>query len=128
MMAARDADGRINPNVAETESHRRYTGILAQIESSTSSFQEWLTTLNPSTRERVEIRTYLECPTTTYVFIDRDEPDGFVQVELLLYGTHVRDLPHYILTKKRGGPFFDIHCQSFNRLWDKSQVLVATSE
>lgn len=128
MMAARGPDGKVNPNVGETESQRRYTGTLAQIESSAASFQKWLASLSPSARERIEIRTYLECPMATYLFIDRDEPNGFVQVELLLYGIHVHDMPHYIVTKKKGGHLFDTHCESFDRLWAKSQVLVPVSE
>jgi len=128
LMAARSPDGKVNPNVAESESHRRYTGLLAQIEASTASFQTWHASLSPTARERVEIRVYLECPIATYTFIDRDEPDGFVQVELLLYGIHVSDVPHYIVSRKKGGRFFDTHRESFDRLWAKSGTLMPANQ
>lgn len=128
MMATTCPDGGINPNVAEHDSHRRYSGLLPQLESSRNSFQSWLSSLSPPVRERIEIRTYQECPVATYTFIDREEIDGFVQVELLLYGIHVHDMPHYVVTRKDGGGFFDIHCKSFDRLWERSQVLVPVGD
>jgi hypothetical protein len=128
MMAATHSDGSINPNVAESESHRRYSGLLQQIVSSTNSFSSWLASLSPPVQTRVEIRKYQECPIATYLFVDRDEVEGFVQVELLLFGIHVHDMPHYIVTKKDGGRFFDIHCESFDKLWEKSQVLEPDSQ
>jgi hypothetical protein len=128
MMAPRSVDGEVNPNVMESASHRRYAGLLEQIESSAKSFQSWLGSLSASARQMVEIRTYLECPVATYTFIDKDETSGFVQVELLLYGIHVHDMPHYIVTKKDDGRFFDTHCESFDRLWSRSQVLPPLGE
>mgnify|MGYP001114247750 CR=1 FL=1 len=128
LMAARSPSGEVNPNVREIESHRRYVGVLSQLESSTQSLQTWLGSLSPSAREKVEIRTYRQFAVCTYLFIDRDELDGFVQVELLLYGTHVRDMPHYIVTRRDGGRFFGIHCEYFDRLWNISKVLPPISE
>jgi len=125
LMAARGPDGEVNPNVRESESHRRYVGLLEAIENSTKTILEWASSLSRAAQERVEVRAYTECPVATYTFIDRNEPNGFVLVEIMHYGVHVHDMPHYILTKRDGisRRFFDVHCDSFDRLWIKSRVL-----
>ena len=71
----------------------------------------------------VEIRTYQQCPIMTFVIIDRDEPSGLVQTKTLLYGLDVREMPHYILTKKDGVNLFKAHSESFDQLWSKAAIL-----
>lgn len=125
MMAAKRVDGSMNPNVAESESHRVYSGkrLLSEIEANARSFLSWLDSLSPSAQEKVEIRVYQECPTASYLFIDRSEIHGFVQVELFLYGVHVRDMPHYVIKRKDNERFFKVHNDSFEGLWKRSHVL-----
>lgn len=123
MMAPKNSLGEINPNVLESESHRRYKGLLSQIESSTKSLKEWVNSLNFPAQKMIEIRTYQECPIATYLFIDKDDSNGFVQVELLLYGIHVQDMPHYIVYKNENERFLKTHIESFEKLWANSAVL-----
>jgi hypothetical protein len=125
MMSARMPDGEVNPNVRESESQRRYTGLLPQIENNTKTLREWWESLSESARQVVEVRMYQEYPVATYTFIDRDEANGFVLVEIQHYGVHVHDMPHYIVTKKddSSARFFQTHCESFDRLWSRSCVL-----
>ena len=129
LMAAQSADGKVNPNVLETESHRTYdVGLLSRIESNTQSFQTWLNTLSEAARKKIEIRAYQQCPINTFVIIDRDEPNGFVQTEVLLYGLVVRNKPHYKLTKKDGENLFKAHCESFDQLWNRAEILHLTNK
>jgi hypothetical protein len=123
LMAAKNQNGAINPNVIESESHRTYTGLIPQIESSTYSFESWYDSLTEAKKRLAEIRTYQQCPIMSLTIIDKDEPNGLIQSEILLYGVDVREMPHYILTKKNGSNLFKAHCVSFDRLWNKSEVL-----
>lgn len=123
LMAAKNQNGEINPNVIEAESHRTYTGLLSQIQSSTHSFENWFDSLTEAKKKLTEIRTYEQCPIMSLTIIDRDEPNGLIKSEILLYGVDVRDLPHYLLTKKYGSNVFKAHCQSFDKLWDRANVL-----
>jgi len=123
LMATKNQNGEINPNVIESESHRTYTGLLPQIESSTHSFENWFDSLTEAKKKLAEIRTYEQCPIMSLTIIDRDEPNGLIQSEIFLYGVDVRDMPHYILTKKNGSNVFKAHCESFDKLWNKSEVL-----
>ena len=45
-----------------------------------------------------------------------------IQSEILLYGVDVREMPYYILTKKNVFNLFRAHCESFDQLWNKSEV------
>lgn len=125
MMAARMSNGEVNPNVKESESHRRFVGLLPQVENNTKTIQEWWGSLSTPARQMVEVRTYQEVPVATYTFIDRDEPNGYVLVEIQHYGFHVHDMPHYIINKNSpaGARFFQTHYESFDKLWRKSEAL-----
>ncbi len=123
LMAARNQNGEINLNVIESESHRTYTGLLPQIESSTHSLESWFDSLTEAKKKLVEIRTYQQCPIMSLTIIDRDEPNGLIQSEIFLYGVDVREMPHYLLTKKNGSNLFRSHCESFDQLWSKSEAL-----
>lgn len=123
LMATKNQNGEINPNVTETESHRNYTGLLSQIESSTKLFESWFDSLNESAKKLLEIRTYQQCPVMSLIIIDRDEPNGLLQSEIFLYGVDVREMPHYVLSKKSGSKLFNSHSESFDRLWSKSEIL-----
>lgn len=123
MMAAKNQNGEINPNVLESESHRTYTGLLQQIESSTNLFGTWFDSLSEASKKMVEIRTYQQCPIASMIIIDRDELNGLIQAEIFLYGVDVREMPHYIFTKKSGLNLFKTHCESFDQLWRKAQIL-----
>ena len=125
MMAPRMPNGEVNPNVRESESQRRYVGLLPQIENNTRTIQEWWGSLSESAKQMVEVRAYQEYPVATYTFIDRNEANGYVLVEIQHYGIHVHDMPHYIVNKKdrSSAQFFQIHCESFDRLWSKSYAL-----
>ncbi|MCP4373190.1 MAG: hypothetical protein GY797_34560 [Deltaproteobacteria bacterium] len=123
MMAPRDEAGNVNPNVIEYESQRQYTDLLLKLEASTNTFKKWLSSLDNQVRERVEIRQYLAHPTVTYFFVDKDELDGFVQVEILLYQVHVRNYPRYLVMNKDNEEFFKTHTNSFEDLWKESQKL-----
>jgi hypothetical protein len=123
LMAAKNQNGEINPNVIESASHRTYTGLLTQIESNTHSFESWFDSLTEAKKKLAEIRIYYQCPIMSLTIIDKDEPGGLMQSEVLLYRVDVRDMPHYILTKKNGSNLFKAHCESFDQLWSKSEVL-----
>lgn len=125
MMAAMDENGNLNPNVKALESHLTYSEVLSQLESNATTFKTWLDSLSVRSRKQVEIRTYVEHPIGSYLFIDKDEPDGYVQVEIFLYGVHVNDMPHYVVTRRDSHRFFQIHLDSFNKLWNKSQPLLS---
>lgn len=123
MMAARDQDGEINQNVIESESHRTYKGLLPQIESSTQLFENWFDSLSEASKKLIEIRAYQQCPIAALILIDRDEPSGFIQSEILLYGIDVREMPHYVLTKKNGSNLFKTHSESFDQLWKNARII-----
>ena len=123
MMAAKNQNGEINRNVIEFESHRTYKGLLSQIESSTQLFETWFDSLSEASKKLIEIRSYQQCPIAALIFIDRDELNGLIQTEILLYGIDVREMPHYVLTQKSGSNLFKTHCESFDQLWSKAQIL-----
>lgn len=129
IMAAKDSEGEINSNVLESESHRRYEGLLSQIEASTKSLQVWANSQkNISTQKMIEIRAYQECPVATYLFIDKDESNGFCQIEIMHYGVHAQDMPHYIVYKKNNDQFLKVHFESFEKLWKRSTILFSIKE
>lgn len=124
MMAPRDENGEINPNVEELRSHVTYNGLSNQLDSSIESFKKWFEALNISIRQNIEIRCYRQLPKESYLFIDKDESYGYVQVEIYLYGIHVHDMPHYVVTKKESPEFFKTHLDSFEKLWQESKTLL----
>ncbi len=124
IMATEDADGKPNPNVAETESHRTYTGVKGEIETATGELLAWFDRLTKDTQKKIEIRAYQQCPITSYTIIDRGEPNGFIQTEVLIYGVAVDYLPHYTLTKREGGKLFSNHCESFKLLWGNAKIKI----
>ena len=113
-----------NPNVSEIAKHRLYSGLLQKLESNIKTLKDWMARLDSSIYNRIEIRTYQEFPVATYAFIDRETMDGFVQVEVCLYGIQVFDMPSYIVTKRNGGNFYDIHYKSFEKLWTNAKDIM----
>lgn len=127
IMDAKDSHGNKNPNLKALGEIRpdvwgRHRAI-SRIEANTNILRNWLEALSPQLRQMVEVRTYTEVPVAAYTVIDRDEIEGFAIVEVMLYGTDVYNIPHYIISRKDSGKFFDIHCSSFDILWSKSKAL-----
>ncbi|MFX0136061.1 MAG: DUF5919 domain-containing protein [Candidatus Hodarchaeota archaeon] len=124
IMSPLTENGSINPNVSEIAKHRLYSGLLQKLESNITTLKDWMARLDSSIYNRIEIRTYQEFPVATYTFIDRETMDGFVQVEVCLYGIQVFDMPSYIVTKKNGGNFYDMHYKSFEKLWTNAKDII----
>ena len=123
MMAAKDQERKDNANVPEFESHHPlFSGLRSQIERTSTTFTKWLRSLPEAQLEKIEIRSYVSHPIATYTFIDKDHSEGFVQVEVLLYGLDVNDLPHYIVGKATEDErkLLKTHCESFDRLWESA--------
>ncbi len=123
MMAPRDADGEVNPNVDTYQSQRTYTKLLSRLETTTDTFKKWLASLDSEVQKRIEIRQYLEHPTVSMFFVDKDCDEGFLRVEVLPYKADAHDFPNYQLIRKGDPEFYDFHKRSFNLLWDKSMIL-----
>jgi len=70
MMAARDENGSVNPNVESYEIRWSQKGLLPMLENNSKIFSRWLSSLDNETRKQVEIRTYLEFPFGNYFFLD----------------------------------------------------------
>jgi len=123
MMSPKDAGGNDNPNVESYQSQRTYTKLLSRLEIATDSFKKWLDSLDSEVRKNVEIRQYLEHPTVSMFFVDKENDEGFLRVEVLPYKAHAHEFPNYQLLRKGDPEFFDFHKRSFNLLWEKSIVL-----
>lgn len=109
IMDTKDVEGNRNPNLKALGEIRpdvwgRHKAI-SQIDANTNLLRNWLESLGSPLREMVEIRTYTEFPVATYTFIDRDDIEGFVIVEVMLFGIDVYNIPHYIVSRKDGGKF-----------------------
>ena len=100
LMAARLPNGEENPNVLQTQHLRTFTGLLREIENNTENLQKWWAELTPAVQERVEIHNYQYFCPATYTFIDKDEPHGYVVVEILHYGIDKQYNPHFVVKKK----------------------------
>jgi len=123
LMAARDKDGNINPNVPDIDKQRFMTELLPTLEANTKALKEWHQTLSPKIRDRVEIRKYWENPTVTYTVLDKDEIHGFCMVEIFIPGVPLFNLPHYIVTRRDNEENFKIHIGSLNFVWNRAEPL-----
>ena len=123
MMAPRDPQGNANPNVEAYESQRTYTRLRSRLENTTDTFKEWLSTLDAEVLGNIQIRQYLEHPTVSMFFVDKDDKEGFLRVEVLPYKADAHDFPNYQIAREDDDEFFDFHCTSFNRLWNNSAIL-----
>lgn len=123
MMAPENSKGCTNPNVKEYLSQRTYTNLHGRLKIAIDTFTEWLSSLNPEIRRNIEIRQYLEHPTMTLFFVDKDNEEGFLRVEALPYKFDAHDFPNYEIFKKDDADFYNLHIRSFNLLWEKSSIL-----
>ena len=56
----------------------------------------------------------------------QEESSGYIQVEpMIFYGIDPNDTPHYIVRRSDDEKFFQLHIDSFDRLWNKSHTLSA---
>ena len=123
MMAPRDEEGTVNPNVEQYELQRTYSQLLHRLDSTTESFATWMATLNSDVQGRIQVRQYLEHPTVSMFFVDRKTENGFLRVEVLPYKADAHDFPNYQVLRQQDAEFFDFHCKSFDLLWRQSSPL-----
>jgi hypothetical protein len=128
MMAPRDAQGNVNPNVEAYESQRTYTNLLSRLDDTANTLARWVTSLAPSIRKQIEIKQYLEHPTVSMFFIDRADVDGFLRVEVLPYKADAHDFPNYHVRRRDDEGFYDFHSRSFDLLWKKSMRLKTSAQ
>jgi len=127
MMAPKNSKGNINPNVKAYLSQRTYTKLHDRLKIAIDTFTEWLSLLSPEIRQNIEIRQYIEHPTMTMFFVDKDSEEGFLRVEALPYKFDAHDFPNYEVFKKDDADFYNLHIKSFNLLWEKSLILELSS-
>ena len=84
-MSAFNQDGTINQNMQEIAEQRSLNRLRQEIEFNTLRLQEWANSLDEGLKEKIAIRAYTPFPTTTYIFVDPEHSNGYVQVEILLY-------------------------------------------
>jgi|GEM_PF-2924212 len=128
MMASRDANGNINPNVEAYESQRTYTDLRSRLENTAHTFAEWLASLDESIRRNIEIHEYTEHPTVSMFFVDRNDIHGFLRVEVLHYKTHAHQFPNYQVLRKDDADFYDFHWKSFEALWNSARPLTVDNK
>ncbi len=127
MMSPTDSSGQPNPNVAESESHRTYSGLLEQIKVSRETFVKWYASRTSDEKKNIEIKEYDRCPTVTLTIIDPESDDAQMITELLIYGIDVQKLPSFCLRKHEAKNLFDAQLESFETLWKQAQYVCKSS-
>lgn len=123
MMSPTNGSGHSNPNVAESESHRTYSGLLEQIKVSRDTFIKWFDSRTPEEQKKIEIKEYEQCPTVTFTIVDPETDDALMVTELLIYGVDVQKLPSFVLLRSQATNLFDAQFNSFESLWAKARFV-----
>ena len=86
--------------------------------------RHWYSSLDESARKNIEIRGYTAFPSLSIIFVDKDNPEGLVHVEPIIYRAPPEELPSFRLGPHDAPKLFQILGRRYTLLWENSESLV----
>jgi hypothetical protein len=84
----------------------------------------WYSSLDETTRAKVEIRGYSNFPTLSIIFVDRDTPHGYIHVEPIIFKASTEKLPSFRLGVQNSPSLFGVLNENYQKLWNGAESLV----
>ncbi len=120
-MADFDDENLINPNIEDFQRLTLHPAVTEDIQGAIKYINKWVNSVDEASRKNIEVRCYDTFPTALYLFIDKDQDDGFVIVSPTFPYLDFNDRPAFKVKHSDDKILFENLCKSFDSILKESK-------
>lgn len=124
LMALENESESENPLISYVSNFTKDKGFVERLKISHNVLKEFYTSLDKKTQQLLEIRTYLNFPTSTYLLLDKDNKNGIIRVEPNLYGLQSDEMPSFEVKASSNSSLYNVLLRSFIDAWENAKSLI----